>query len=504
MSLIRVAIAIVLIAFANTARATAAADLIVLNYHDIIADPGSDRFAISRSLFVSHMDYLQQNGYRPITLDHLESVVAHRAPLPEKAVLLTFDDGLKSYRDFVVPVLEIYGYPSVSAVVTGWLDGVNLPREYQGKLMTWDDLRTLKQSRLVSIITHSHNMHHGVTANPQNNERGAATTRQYLAATQSYESEDQFRARIRNDLATSLARMKSELDIVPTALAWPYGEYDEVALGVAREFKLGTHFVLADNQLNRRAEGVLGRMLVVDSPKGAEFASMLAGPAAPQHRFVEFSLDPFIGMAAVQQEAMLSALLDRLAAMKVNTVVTSPVSADGKHAFFATSTVAASTNVLDRVLHQIRTRLNVRHLVLRIPEHAKVRDAKTFYTDLARTTRFSALLFESNVAKGMQAAAREIVPTYHVNARFGFIGDTSKASEYDFVMLPAGTMTSAQIDMTRVWVMADAVSDLVTRKSLEDKLIAQGISHFGFRIDGTMSYGESIQPGAAEVARKGG
>ena len=44
-----------------------AADLIVLNYHDVVADPGEDRFAVSRALFVEHMDYLQQNGYRPIS-----------------------------------------------------------------------------------------------------------------------------------------------------------------------------------------------------------------------------------------------------------------------------------------------------------------------------------------------------------------------------------------------------------------------------------------------------
>ena len=88
-------------------------DLTVLTYHDVVADPGDDAYAISRSAFVEQMDYLEQHGYQPISLETLNRAYKKQDELPKKAVLITFDDGLKSYYRFAVPVLKTYGYPSV-------------------------------------------------------------------------------------------------------------------------------------------------------------------------------------------------------------------------------------------------------------------------------------------------------------------------------------------------------------------------------------------------------
>lgn len=483
-------------------RATAS-DLLVLNYHDVVANPGDDRFAVSRALLIAHLDFLHQNGYRPIALEQLEAAIEHHTALPDKAVLLTFDDGLKSYREFVAPVLEIYGYPSVVSVVTGWLDGINVPHEYEGRLMSWDDLRALAKQRQVSIITHSHNLHHGITANPQNNVRSAATTRQYLADVHAYEDEPEFRRRIRDDLETSLQRLKSELGITPTAVAWPYGEYDEVVLGIARDLKLKTHFVLADGFDHRRDEGIIGRVLVVDRPKEAEFERLVLGPTAPHYHFVEFSLDAFAGADAVQQEQMLSALLDQLQTLKVNAVITTPVTSDGNHALFATRTLNTATNILDRVLHQIRVRLNVRTIVLRIPARLQVRDAPRFFTDLARTTRFNGVLFERDTPSAWQVAARATVPIFRANTRFGVVGGDTPSSNYDFVVVPANTESTTLGDPGRLWYLDSGTADVTARQALEDKLTAQGISNFGFTLDGNTKHRES-RPFGNDAMRKGG
>ncbi len=52
----------------------------------------------------------------------MEDARAGRSRLPEKPVLLTFDDGYESFYRLVFPLLKAYQYPAVFAVVTGWLD----------------------------------------------------------------------------------------------------------------------------------------------------------------------------------------------------------------------------------------------------------------------------------------------------------------------------------------------------------------------------------------------
>ncbi|MGO4780418.1 polysaccharide deacetylase family protein, partial [Lysobacter sp. 2RAB21] len=103
--------------------------------------------------------------------------------LPPKAVLLTFDDGLRSIYTHVFPLLRAYRYPALMAVVTGWVD---LPREQQvdygprmfthDDFVTWDQLREMQASGLIEIASHSDNLHRGVTSNPQGNTMPAAIT----------------------------------------------------------------------------------------------------------------------------------------------------------------------------------------------------------------------------------------------------------------------------------------------------------------------------------------
>ncbi|KPJ93386.1 MAG: hypothetical protein AMJ53_07315, partial [Gammaproteobacteria bacterium SG8_11] len=220
--------------------------LTVLTYHDITTNPGDDIYALSRSMFVAHMDYLQTHGYQPISLSQLEQYRKHPERMPSKAVMLTFDDGLKSYFEFVVPVLKTYQFPSVASVVTGWLDGKNTPPEYFGKLMSWDQLRELSKLPLVEIASHTHDLHHGIQSNPQGSQEAASITRQFFPHNQSYEREETYRQRVQIDLQHSLERLEKELGIKPKAVTWPYGKFDNVLSNAASEIGLQYQFSLQD------------------------------------------------------------------------------------------------------------------------------------------------------------------------------------------------------------------------------------------------------------------
>jgi peptidoglycan/xylan/chitin deacetylase (PgdA/CDA1 family) len=95
-------------AFHRRARAR----LAVLAYH-AVDDP---------TRFAGHLDVLVRDAH-PVTLEQVVAAERGRRPLPDHAVLVTFDDGARSVYDTALPFLRERGVPAAAFVVTGMLDG---------------------------------------------------------------------------------------------------------------------------------------------------------------------------------------------------------------------------------------------------------------------------------------------------------------------------------------------------------------------------------------------
>lgn len=117
----------------------------ILMYH-YVSVPPADADIYRRDLsvpperFESHLQYLSGAGYRIVALEDLLYALAQGRPLPERAVILTFDDG---YRDNYVnafPLLRKYGMIAHFFIIT---DFVNQGRpEY----MTWPQIEEMSQA----------------------------------------------------------------------------------------------------------------------------------------------------------------------------------------------------------------------------------------------------------------------------------------------------------------------------------------------------------------------
>jgi len=295
----------------------------------------------------------------------------------------------------------------------------------------------------------------------------------------------QFRERVRRDLAMSALRMQQELARAPRAVAWPYGEYDEVVLAEARALGMSLHFVLNDSDNADLAKGVVGRTLVVDRPDVENFAKLLTRSTAPVPRhFAELSLDSYVGKTEPEQEALLSDTLERLSALHVNAVIVTPVSVDGRRAFFSTSACASAADVLDRVVHQIRTRLNVRHIVLRLPANFQVKDERAFFTDLARLTRFNALLFASDVSADRLKIIQDVVARYRPHVNYGVFGDLVRSAEFDFFLVSSiGFPGTVNFDPARLWVAVSNVRDEQAMREVVAHLSVLGVINYGVPLD---------------------
>lgn len=178
-------------------------------YHDVEdRDPDQAVVAVRTERLIEQLAWLRENGYQPVTVDQIMAARKGGPELPAKAVLLSFDDGYASFYTRVLPVLRSYNWHALLAPVGAWVDTpLNQPVDFAGTprkrsdFLTWQQVREISRSGLVEIAAHTDANHKGVLANPQGNLQPAAAARRYDASTGRYESEAEFEARLRSDVA---------------------------------------------------------------------------------------------------------------------------------------------------------------------------------------------------------------------------------------------------------------------------------------------------------------
>ncbi|MBN1960653.1 MAG: poly-beta-1,6-N-acetyl-D-glucosamine N-deacetylase PgaB [Deltaproteobacteria bacterium] len=214
--------------------AKASQSFISFCYHDIPLRATNGSGAVPINNFIQQIEYMRGNGAHFVSVDDILKAKSGEQPLPSHAVLLTFDDGCSSFRQNVLPILQTYRIPAVLAVVTSWV-GTTLTADCENNtLLSWEDLQVIRDSGLIEIASHSHDMHKALTFNPQGSTAAAVISHQYLSNLNRYETLKEHQQRIKQDLSSSISMMQRKLAITPRVLVWPYGEYNQMAIEQAK------------------------------------------------------------------------------------------------------------------------------------------------------------------------------------------------------------------------------------------------------------------------------
>ena len=121
--------------------------VVVLNYHKV--DNIHNSLSVITDDFERQMRYLSENGYNTITPEQLYDSITTGSELPEKPLLITFDDGYQDNYDNAYPILKKYNMKATIFVVTGFLG------KYKNYL-TWEEARELEDNG-ISIESHTVN-----------------------------------------------------------------------------------------------------------------------------------------------------------------------------------------------------------------------------------------------------------------------------------------------------------------------------------------------------------
>lgn len=180
----------------------------VLMYHHMVPE-GQDcnAMTITPGKFRADLDIILAKGYTPV----LPGELAAGVPLPEKPILITFDDGYRSNYDLVYPILREYGVKACISII------VLMPDLPTDNFCTWEQLREMTDSGLVEVGSHSYRLHN-LGEDKGNYEKDGTNGVERRPG----ESDGDFQARVLDDIQKSHDRIAAELGSV-TCFAYPFG-----------------------------------------------------------------------------------------------------------------------------------------------------------------------------------------------------------------------------------------------------------------------------------------
>lgn len=288
-------------------------------WHDVV-DARADRAddAVTTQSLIETFDWMKADGWTPVSVDQIAAAGAGGPPLPEKAVLLSFDDGYRSFYDRVYPLLLAYNYPAVLALVGAWMDvpaggdvdygGRPIPRE---GFVSWDQVREMRASGLVEIASHSYDLHKTVLSTPQGNTAPAARTWTVDPVTGRREDDAAHRARIRADLERSRNRLAAETGRAPRLLVWPFGRFSGPALEEAKAAGFSMALTLEPEIADAREPFALHRYYPTRDP-GLGILAWNLGFSPPRAQTVRLACADLAPLAEAPDEASRDNLLGAL------------------------------------------------------------------------------------------------------------------------------------------------------------------------------------------------
>ena len=203
----------------------------ILMYHYVSplpeqSDAIREGLTVSPETFRAHIEFLKLEGYETVSLYEVHDALENGTPLPNKPIVLTFDDSYTDHYQYAFPILKEYGYIGTFFVITGYTDNNN-PNH-----LTWEQIEEMADA---GMNMESHTKSH------------------YTLVDRDYDF-------LVWELIGSVESLESHTGKRPLIFSYPVGKYDEATLktlesttiiqAVTTEY--GTYHTLHDALLSPR------------------------------------------------------------------------------------------------------------------------------------------------------------------------------------------------------------------------------------------------------------
>lgn len=196
----------------------------IIMYHSISKDKKlQNDYTISPTVFENDLKYLTKNGYTTVTVEDLINYVYHGKDLPDKCIMLTFDDGYYNNYYYAYPLLKKYKCKAVILPIASMTEKFTQTQDISVSYghISDDDIKEMVNSGYVEIQNHSYDMH---TLTPR---KGVSKKRS--------ESADDYKNAITSDITKAQNYLENVTGKKPSCFVYPFGAKSDGTEEIVRE-----------------------------------------------------------------------------------------------------------------------------------------------------------------------------------------------------------------------------------------------------------------------------
>ena len=249
----------------NVASKQREAQIPIIMYHSLLKDPGlQGKYVISPEVLENDMKYLKEKGYTAVNVQDLLDFVDGKKELPEKPVILSFDDGYYNNYYYAYPLAKQYNMKIVIAPIGSCTDkfSATTDEHIPYSHITWDEIKEMMASGLVEFQNHTYDLH--------TNKQGKVGVKKMAG-----ETDEAYQKRLAGDVVKMQQRMKENTGYEPSCFVYPFGAKSEKTAELIKEMGFRCTFTCESkvNTISRNPESLyeLGRFLRTGKKSSAEF-----------------------------------------------------------------------------------------------------------------------------------------------------------------------------------------------------------------------------------------
>jgi len=211
-------------------------------YHRVFEGGHKSRYIITPAQMEDDLIALKEAGYTAVLPRDVIAYVEGTGKLPDKPVMLTFDDGHYNNLHYVLPLMQRYGMSGVVNIIGKFCRYASTSGDRgkpESSFLAWDEVKALHDSGIIEIGAHTYNMHNYKPRFGIKRMEG--------------ETDDAYLAALVSD-DTRLRDMLMEIGIEPNCFAYPFGAYHSDSKELVSS--LGYKMIFTTNrQINRIKRG---------------------------------------------------------------------------------------------------------------------------------------------------------------------------------------------------------------------------------------------------------
>ncbi|WP_433243007.1 polysaccharide deacetylase family protein [Streptosporangium sp. CA-135522] len=230
----------------------------ILMYHSVSDRPNDETrpLAVSPGRFAEQLGMLRERRFTPMTLSGLVAGMHRTGTMPERPLVITFDDGYADFHSEALPILERFGYPATVFVTSGWVQdsGPATAGRRPAPMLSWGQVREAVSCGM-EIGGHSH----------------------------SHPQLDQLPDReLRDELRTNKSLLEDQIGRPVATMAYPYGYSSARVRREARRAGYWTACAVANDAFREGDEMLaLPRLTVTEQTSMVKFGRAIAGQGLP-------------------------------------------------------------------------------------------------------------------------------------------------------------------------------------------------------------------------------